>query len=341
MNLSLSRKLAGAEIGATQTVSGAAAAPRTYAFLLLDQFTHLAFSCAIEPLRLANYVSDQQLYCWEFMSVGGEPVQSSNGAKVLVDGPMRPLTSRDTLVVIGGVTPRSGFGLRLLSYLRHQHAHGTRIIGICGATTALAQAGLMLNRPCAVHWDISDAFSELHPEVDLIEGRFTVDGIATAAGGAASADLMLHLIAEAQGQDMSGRIADLMIYPGKHGSSAQQTAHLSGPAARSKIVWAALQLMERHMEDPIPPRDIARRIGTSSRQLERHFQRHLKCSPYRHYVNLRLEKACKLLTQTDLSVTSISMACGFATPSQFSRKYREQFGDSPFRHRAKATTPSA
>ena len=60
----------------------------------------------------------------------------------------------------------------------------------------------------------------------------------------------------------------------------------------------------------------------STRQLERLFRRYLNRSPKRYYMELRLQKARNLLMQTDMSVINVALACGFASPSHFSKCYR-------------------
>jgi putative intracellular protease/amidase len=141
-----------------------------FVFLLLDQFTHLAFSCAVEPLRLANHSGERELYSWETCSEDGSVVQASNGVRVAVDRSLGTLTARETLVVVGGRTPKNSVSSTLMAQVRKLQAHGVKIISVCGATSVLAAAGVIKNQTCAVHWDISDAFSELHPSVEIVEG---------------------------------------------------------------------------------------------------------------------------------------------------------------------------
>ncbi|HQY44394.1 MAG TPA: GlxA family transcriptional regulator [Paracoccaceae bacterium] len=315
---------------------------RHFVFLLLDQFTQLAFSCAIEPLRLANHVAGRTLYSWTTCSLGGMPVRASNGIAVLVDGDLGALGPRDTLVVVGGQTPRGALDPHLLSWLRRQMAHGVPLIGICAATSALAQAGLIRNQRCAVHWELCDAFAELHPDVEVVQGTFTLDGVATTAGGTASADLMLHLIGQEHGSDLASRVADQMIYSGIRGPLAPQTSSLQARyGLRNPLLFAALRLMEANLADPLTLTELAERAGASVRQFERLFQRHLNTSPRQHYLELRLNRAQKLLSQTDMPITTIALACGFASPSHFSKKYRAHFGHSAQSHRLVNTAEAA
>ncbi|MFP3187249.1 MAG: helix-turn-helix domain-containing protein, partial [Paraburkholderia sp.] len=88
-------------------------------------------------------------------------------------------------------------------------------------------------------------------------------------------------------------------------------------------------VMEQHMEEPLAPNELAREIGVTRRQLERLFCAALKDTPTHFYQQLRLNRARELLQQTDMSITSICVACGFESPSHFSRTYRARFGTTP------------
>ena len=92
-------------------------------------------------------------------------------------------------------------------------------------------------------------------------------------------------------------------------------------------------MMEAKIEDPISPATLAKNVGMSTRQLERLFRRYLDRSPKRYYMELRLQKARNLLMQTDMSVINVALACGFSSPSHFSKCYRTQYNTTPYRER--------
>jgi AraC family carnitine catabolism transcriptional activator len=93
-----------------------------------------------------------------------------------------------------------------------------------------------------------------------------------------------------------------------------------------------------HIDEPLPCREIARRIGLSLRQLERRFKGELQCSVLQQYRKIRITRAHQLLQQTKLSVTNVALACGFASPEYFCRLYRAFFNCSPSRDRQQSTT---
>ena len=94
-----------------------------------------------------------------------------------------------------------------------------------------------------------------------------------------------------------------------------------------------IQMMEENIEFPISPSVLAADVIMSTRQLERLFRRYLNRSPKRYYMELRLNRARNLLMQTDMSVINVALACGFTSPSHFSKCYRSHFGTTPYRER--------
>ena len=75
-------------------------------FLLLDNFSMLAFSSAIEPLRMANQLSGDALYSWATVTENGEPVTCSNGINFQSDYSVATLErydAFDAVFVCGGL----------------------------------------------------------------------------------------------------------------------------------------------------------------------------------------------------------------------------------------------
>ena len=98
---------------------------------------------------------------------------------------------------------------------------------------------------------------------------------------------------------------------------------------RNKKLVQVIGEMEQHSEPPLSTSQLALSISVTRRQLERLFRLHLNDTPRNFYLGLRLEKARQLLRQTDMSVLDVSLACGFESPSYFTRSYRARFACAP------------
>ncbi|QBF31879.1 GlxA family transcriptional regulator [Thalassococcus sp. S3] len=311
------------------------AKPRRFVFVLLDNFTMLCFASALESLRIANRMAGQELYSWYLVGEGGEQVQCSAGTSFSVDGDLGELLRDDTVMLCGGIDVQQATTRRLLNWIRREARKGLTIGGLCTAGYTMAKAGLIDGKRATIHWENQDSFAEEFDEVELTKSVFVVDGTRmTTAGGTSSIDLMLKLIADDHGEELANAVADQLIYSSIR--TDQDTQRLSVPTrigVRHPKLSQVIQMMEANIEEPISPSILAKDVGMSTRQLERLFRRYLNRSPKRYYMELRLQKARNLLMQTDMSVINVALACGFASPSHFSKCYRAHYDTTPYRER--------
>ncbi|WP_342074951.1 GlxA family transcriptional regulator [Yoonia sp. SS1-5] len=308
--------------------------PEEFVFLLLEGFTHLALSSSIEVLRVANLLSEQELYRWSLMSPQGENQTSSNGLVTLVDSELRNLRQRTKLYVVSGVNAQSKGDDRLYNYLRLQHRHGVQLGALCSGAYILAQAGLLSDHSCSVHWEYYPLFRENFRDINLSEEAFCANGRPfTASGGTAGAELMLHLIKQDHDADFARAIADQLVLPRvrAQGELQRMPNHIRY-GTRNQILLRTLELMTANIEEPLTTPEIAHLIGVSVRQIERIFRKYIGHSPGRHYKRLRLDQAKNLLSTTDMSIIQVALATGFTSSSHFSKVFRSEFGETPYLH---------
>jgi len=96
----------------------------------------------------------------------------------------------------------------------------------------------------------------------------------------------------------------------------------------------AIALMDKNLDGEISTDAIADDVGVSVRQLERQFRQHLKQSPQRYFTGMRLDRAKRLLVQTDMSIIGVAIATGYSSQTHFSKVFRKRFGRSPYQLRS-------
>ncbi|MEM9581997.1 MAG: GlxA family transcriptional regulator [Pseudomonadota bacterium] len=318
---------------------GTTATAGRYFFVLMDNFTMLSFAGAIEALRIANRMVPGS-YTWRLAGEGGTFATCSAGIRYGLDMDLVELQRDDHVILCGGVDIQGATTKRLLNWLRREARRGVKIGALCTASYALAKAGLLDGKRATIHWENQDSFAEEFEEVELTKSVFVIDGNRmTTAGGTSSIDLMLKIIADDLGEEVANMVADQQIYSSIRTDQDQQ--RLSIPTrigVRHPKLSRVIQMMEVNIEEPISPSLLAKEVGMSTRQLERLFRRYLNRSPKRYYMEIRLQKARNLLMQTDMSVINVALACGFASPSHFSKCYRAHYDTTPYRERGAHST---
>jgi AraC family transcriptional regulator, glycine betaine-responsive activator len=311
---------------------------QVFGFMLTDQFSMIAFTAAIEPLRLANRATGRKLYEWQLYSADGISAEASNGVRVNVDHKFSEARSMDAVVVCAGVDVQLLDHRDLIIAVRRLTTFGAAAGAVCTGTYVLAKAGLLDGFRCTIHWENRPGVTADFPDLDIGEELFEIDRDRfTCAGGVAAADMMLSLIKRDHGGDVSSAVTDQLIHHRIREATERQRMDLRTRlgVADPKLL-RVISLMEHSIERPLTIETFARNVGLSSRQLERMFVKHLGAPPNRYYLNLRLEHACQLLRQTRMPILDVAMASGFNSASYFSQSYLEHFGHSPSSERKMA-----
>ncbi|WP_040259692.1 GlxA family transcriptional regulator [Pseudomonas massiliensis] len=304
--------------------------PKVFHFLLLPGFSALGFISATEPLRVANRFCPG-LYHWRILSLESGAVLASNGMSINADAGLETLERGATLFVVAGFEPLKAFSPTLRAWLRRVAATQGTLGGIDTGAFVLAAAGLLDQARVTLHWEAVDAFRERWPQVQVTQELFEIDDHRiTCAGGTASIDLMLDLISQAHGSALAIQVSEQFVLGRiRPRQDHQRMALASRYGTRNKKLMQVIAAMEQQTEPLLTTAALAESVQVTRRQLERLFRLHLQDTPSNFYLGLRLDKARQLLRQTDMSVTEVSIACGFELPSYFARRYKGRFGRPP------------
>ncbi len=315
----------------------------TIAFLLVPNFSMIAFTSAVEPLRIANRLSGRTLYRWPLISKDGAPVVASNGISVQVDLAMTGLelgagADRLTVLLSSGIGAERYQDREVFAWLRRLDSRGVTLGALCTGAHVLARAGLLNGHRCTIHWENLPGFIEAFPDIEASADLFEIDGKRlTCSGGTAALDLVLYRIAERHGQQLATRVSEQCLMDRIRGPHDRQRLPIRTRLGvhHPKLVMA-VELMEANIEEPLDQETLSHYVGVSRRQLERLFRRHMRRPPAQYYLELRLERARHLLYQTDMPIMDIACACGFVSASHFSTSYRQMFGKTPRGERSQA-----
>ena len=149
--------------------------PQHVALILMPEFTMMPVTSAIEPLRIANRLSEKTFYKWSMHSVDGKPVAASNGILAMVEGDLATVPEQATVIVCGGLNVQRHADKRLAAWLRKVARRGNDIGAVCTGAHLLAEAGLLDGYRCTIHWENLPGFSEAFPELEATGGLFEID----------------------------------------------------------------------------------------------------------------------------------------------------------------------
>ena len=82
--------------------------------------------------------------------------------------------------------------------------------------------------------------------------------------------------------------------------------------------------------------DIARAADIGERECLRCFQKTIQCSPIQYLLKYRVTQGAELLLRhPERSVSELSLACGFGSPSNFAKQFRRFYRCTPREYRGR------
>lgn len=314
-----------------------------FGLVLLPGCSMISVASLLSGLNSANRISGQCLYEWQLLSVDGAVVVSSDGLPVTVDSSIAEADELNAIIVCGGNSNDIAAFPGLKNWISRRltcTVDGAKVeLGaLDSGSLLLAEMGFLDGYACSVHWDLMAVLKERFPKVEVTNRLYVFDqNRFTCAGATATLDMLLYLICYHRGGELCAAISEQLNCDrirDQHDKQRLPMQNFLG-VGQPQLV-EAISLMEANLEEPISTAELALLVGVSRRHLERQFQKSLKTTPVRYYLQLRLQKAQQLLSQTNLPLLDIGIACGFSGKAYFIKCYREYFGVTPGEGRKQA-----
>lgn len=321
-----------------------------------------ATTAFVDPLRAANYLAGEHRFQWVFLSLDGGPITASNGMVLHTDRLADFDRALQWLVVSASWTPEQHQDKRLLRVLKLHARQNTTLCGLDTGAFLFGYAGLLDGRKATVHYEHINAFKELFNQISVSDERYVWDqNIVTCCGGQAASDVSLQLIQQTLGVSIADAAAQYIFHntaanvqtnyvttsqslgintldnnpPSANNSGTNNSANQVIP----RIMRQATHIMESNLEQTLSIPEIASKLNVSQRQLERLFNQHLEQTAAHYYLDLRLNRARGLITQTDMQIVDVAVACGFVSAVHFSRVYKKRFALTPKQDRVSGRVP--
>lgn len=281
----------------------------------------------VDVIRLANRITQREVFAWTYRSHDGGPVRGS--ADVIIE--TEPFDTKSTAryaFVLGNADadhPELAFGPHLSNYTSRQ----ARVILMSEAASRYIADRREEGAKHTTHWENRTVLLE---RLGLFETKsaLVVDAgsVVTCAGMGASVDVTLSIASQHLSAATMMTVADVLLHERiRHHNTLQPFSGRAALATGDADLDTSVSLMQDNVEFPLSIADIADQTGVSKRSLERKFHSVLHTTPNGYYRELRLGKANNLLLNTDMSINEIGLACGF--PSGFSGIYKKTFGMTP------------
>ncbi|AOY01072.1 GlxA family transcriptional regulator [Jeongeupia sp. USM3] len=267
-------------------------------------------------------------------SVDGGPVRSSAGAE-FATVKLDSLAGIDTLIIPGGQPSAPAVSKALHAWVPQVR----RVASVCTGALILAAAGVLTGRRATTHWQYAAQLQAIDPGIAVdTDAIYINDGpVWTSAGISAGIDLALALVEADLGHAVAMRVAkQMVVFLKRPGGQSQFSAAL---AAQSRDAGFAelIAWITAHPGADLRVDVLAERMNMSPRSFARHFVAATGQTPAAAVEALRLDAACRLLTETALPLKRVALDAGLGDAQTLRRvllrhrgvnpqDYRQRFG---------------
>lgn len=296
-------------------------------FLLLEHFSLPAFTQALDTIVTANLLRPK-LFSSRTYGLNDGEVVSDLGLIIRPDARIDSSTVQalDLLVVCGGYRTELKATDELTGLLKAAADSGVTLAGLWNGAWFLGSAGLLDGYRCAIHPEHRPALAEVAKSAHVTSEPFVIDrDRLTASSPSGAFHMALDWIKNLHDKALVEGIEDILAFEESRYRRIKPSENICVSAPLREVV----KLMDANLEEPLELEQLAVYAGRSRRQLERLFKEQLGTTPQRYYLELRITEARRLLQHTELSQVDVLVACGFVSPSHFSKCYSAYFGYRP------------
>ncbi|CAI2796511.1 Putative AraC-family regulatory protein [Pseudomonas [fluorescens] SBW25] len=296
-------------------------------FLLLEHFSLPAFTQVLDTIVTANLMRPKS-FCSRTFGLNDGDVVSDLGLVIRPDARIDCLVIKDLdlLVICGGYRTELKATDEFIHALRAASDLGISLAGVWNGAWFLGRAGLLDGYRCAVHPEHRPALAEFCKTTQVSSEPYVIDrDRLTASSPSGAFHMALDWIKGLYDKALVEGIENILSFEESRYRRIKPTENICLSAPLREVV----KLMDANLEEPLELEQLAVYAGRSRRQLERLFRDQLGTTPQRYYLELRITEARRLLQHTELSQVDVLVACGFVSPSHFSKCYSSYFGYRP------------
>ena len=224
----------------------------------------------------------------------------------------------------------------LTPWLRRQHQFNSSFTAVGTGVCFLAEAGLLEDKSATTHWHYFDQLQKSYPNLKLQRQHFTTQtgNIYCAASINAMAELIVYQVERIFGRVIARQAQRNFFHEIRNLSEAvsysdSRELQLSDELIVQAKIWIQDNLSKRSLISCLPEK-----LGVQKRTLNRRFKTATGKTPGEYLNEVRMNFACDLLKNTDLSILDIASFSGFSDNSWFSARFKQWSGSTPKAYRS-------
>jgi len=259
-------------------------------------------------------------------------------------GPLQSAVKPDLILIpafnTSDIAAAINENLEFIPWLRRQHESGVELASFCTGAFLLGASGLLDGKNATTHIHASTAFSNTFPDVYLRANEVVTydQGIYTSGGATSTFHLLLKLIHNYGNREIAVNMAKVFAIDMNRGQQSYFGTFIPAHDHGDELVTKTQTCIEHMYDKSATIEDILQQIPASRRNIERRFKQATGNTMIEYLQKTRIEKAKKLLEQTNQSILEIMLNSGYNDLKAFRQLFKKSAGMTPKDYRDKFKT---
>jgi transcriptional regulator GlxA family with amidase domain len=226
---------------------------------------------------------------------------------------------------------------KFVPWIIDQYKKGAELASLCIGSFLLASTGLLNGKKCSSHWNTSNEFRTMFPEIELVDGAIITEenGIYSSGGANSYWSLLLYLVEKYTDRETAILASKIFAVDIDRDSQAAFMMFEGQKNHDDEQVLKAQIHIEENFQDKLTVDDLADKVALGRRSFERRFKKATNNSVLEYIQRIKIEAAKRHFESTRKNINEVMFDVGYTDNKAFRNAFRKITGLSPVEYKNK------
>ncbi len=220
-------------------------------------------------------------------------------------------------------------------WIIEQYNNGSEVASLCVGAFLLASTGLLNGKKCSTHWGFQNQFSEMFPNVEVVDGSIITEEQRLYSSGGANSywNLLLHLV-EKYTDRQTAVLASKYFAIDINRQSQSAFAMFQGQKTHhDEVIKQAQVFIETNIQGKITIDELANLVSLGRRSFERRFKLATNNSVLEYINRVKIEFAKRSFEASRKNINEVMYDVGYTDTKAFRTIFKKITGLTPIEYR--------
>jgi transcriptional regulator GlxA family with amidase domain len=237
----------------------------------------------------------------------------------------------------GNVQNTVKVNMDVIPWIVQQYNNGAEIASLCVGAFLLASTGLLNGKRCSTHWNYTNQFRTMFPEVIMQEGSIVTEerGLYSSGGANSYWNLLLHLVEKFTDRETAILTSKYFAIDIDRDSQSAFAMFKGQKEHNDDAVMKAQDYIEKEIDKKISVSELASRVAVGRRSFERRFKKATNNSVLEYVQRVKVEAAKRNFETSRKNINEVMFNVGYTDTKAFRSTFKKITGLTPIEYRKK------